>query len=116
MPVSTHKDTLPMPSHVAVRSRQVRRRSSSGNMLFGSVPDAALAPRVFTFTWERAHGPVADVVRRHFGDHGRATFTAKLPRTAEVVHVRWLSPPSIQWASAVAASMTGELEEVLAHE
>lgn len=115
--VSTHKDRgLPVPSDLAVRCRQVRRQSNEGNLVFTGVPDPALAPRLFTFIWRGVHGAIADVLRRHYQDHATETFEAVLPRTAEVVHVRWLSPPSINWSNAVAASVTGELEEVLAHE
>ena len=113
---STHANVLPTPSTVAVRDGTVRTRSAAGPFRFTHTPDAALNQRVFVFTWREESGAVADVLRRHFDDHSRSTFTCKLPRTGEVVHVRWLSPPSIQWRSSVAASVTGELEEALAHE
>lgn len=112
---STQNDALPMPSSVAVRCAQVRRQSTAGDLLFTHLPDASLSPRQFTFSWAR-HGAVADAIRRHYEDHCLSTFTVTLPRTGEVVHVRWFGPPSIGWNSAVAASVTGEFEEVLAHE
>ena len=107
-----------MPSAWSKRSQQTRHQTSmdSAQLLNTSVPDASLDPRLFTFTWSDAFGPVADAVRRHYDEHSSETFTVVLPRSGEIVTVQWFSPPSIQWTKPVVASLTGELEEVLAHE
>lgn len=110
---STPKDLLPTPGSWTQRSLQARGQTTSG-MRNTYRPDPALDPRLFTFVW--AEGPVADAARRHYDDHFADTFTVKLPRTAEVVTVQWFSPPSIKWTTPTAASLVGELEEVLAHE
>lgn len=113
---STLKDLLPLPSSIALRSGQARRQST-GQMLFTNRPDPALNPRRWLVSWgPNAHGAGIDVIRRHYDDHAAAVFTLTLPRTAEVVSVRWLTPPQIQWNNAVSASVTGEVEEALAHE
>jgi hypothetical protein len=109
-------DNLPRPSSFDVRCTKKRTISAAGNFVFMRQPDAALSPRQFMFTYTQCPAPVIDAVRRHWDEHNAATFTVKLPISAEVVTVRYLSPPSIQWNSAVTASATVELEEALAHE
>lgn len=114
---SVQADALPMPALVELRGAPVRAQSAAGDFVFTRVPDSQMVPRAWVFTWGGAHGAVGDVIRRHYADHFAAAFSFTLPRTAEVVILRWLSPPSIQWSSAVAiASATGEFEECLAHE
>lgn len=109
-------DALPGPSTVAVRHAQRRRFSAAGHLVFHHRPDAANKPRVFTFSWADRHGAVIDAVRRHYDEHFAASFTVRLPRTGEEVTVGWLRPPSLNWKNAVAASATGEFEELLARE
>lgn len=113
---SAEKDNLPRPGTFSIVNSQIRRASAAGSMVFTNRPDPALAPRRITFNWQNARGEVADAIRRHYKDHVHATFTLTMPRTGEAVVARWLSPPSIQWNSAVSASVTGEFEELLAHE
>lgn len=107
---------LPRPSAVEIRAVDVVGQSNAGNFLFTRQPDTALRGRVFLFIYDAAPAAVADAIRRHYREHFAKTFTVKLPRTGEVVRVRHLSSPSIQWHSAAAASATVELEEALAHE
>lgn len=114
--VSVHPDNLPRPNTVAVRYEQARRQSTAGEFLFSHRPDPARSPRVFDVSWVDTHGAVADVVRRHYDEHCFAVFTFTLPRSDEQVKVTWRSAPTIQWRSAVSASIAGELEEQLAYE
>jgi hypothetical protein len=109
-------NNLPRPSAVAVQMLQVRRQTPAGNLLMTRVPDTQLAPRRFTLSWREAYGAVGDAIRRHYREHPFETFTFKLPRTGEVVFVRWAAAPSISWTSAASASITAELDEMLAHE
>lgn len=102
---------------VTPRGGPVRMQSTDGHLLFTHTPDPDLVPRSWLFEWFSPHGAVGDAIRQHYRQHGEAVFPVTIPRTGEVVHVRWLSPPSIQWASAVSiASIAVELEEALAHE
>lgn len=110
-------NALPRPGMVTPRGGPVRLQSRDGHLLFTHTPDPDLVPRSWLFEWFAPHGAVGDAIRSHYDQHGQAVFTVTIPRTGEVVHVRWLSPPSIQWASAVSiASIAVELEEALAHE
>lgn len=87
-----------------------------GETLQSRRPDPEVKPRVFVLGWDNCYGAVGDAVRRHYRENPFGTWMFTVPKTAEVVTVYWLTPPSISWASAVSASMTGELEEALAHE
>lgn len=109
-------DLLPTPSTCAVQDASILRVSQGGETLQIHAPDAAVKPRVWVLTWENSYGAVGDAVRRHYRENPFGTWMFTVPKTAEVVTVYWLTPPSISWASAVSASMTGELEEALAHE
>lgn len=107
---------LPPPATVTVRGAPVRRSSAAGSLLFSSTPDAQLVPIVIDLAYVNAPGPVLDALRRHYREHGRETFLFTIPRTSEVVSVRYLTPPAFQWGSAVAGSATVELEVQLAHQ
>lgn len=108
-----------MPSSWQLQSNQVRRQSQAqagGQIILTEQEDASLDPRLFLFSWEVVNGAVADAINRHYEDHSAETFEVILPRTGETVVVQWSSGPQIQWSSPVAASLTGEFEEALAHE
>lgn len=112
----TAANSLPRPSAAATTTRQVRRQTAAGDLLLTRVPDSQLAPRLFTFLYRDAYGATGDAVRRHYLEHPFETFNVTIPRTGESVFVRYASAPSIAWSSAAAASITVELEEMLAHE
>lgn len=110
-------DALPNPSTFSVRGGPVRNGSTFGKLSMSATPDAAIAPRIFTFDWSDRHGAVADAVRRHYREHFAEAFTIRVPRTNEIVTVGWLSPPRVTWKNeTVAAGVTGEFEELPAHE
>lgn len=115
--MTVRADALPLPHRVAVRGGPLRRQSQSGDLLLTATPDPSLRPREFSFRWLQVPGVVADVVRRHYREHCHRVFAFTLPRTAEVVRLKWLSAPNVQWDSRVAASsIAAEFEEVLAYE
>jgi hypothetical protein len=114
---STHADLLPPPAAVTLRDDSIVRRSNQGAILLSARADAALKPRSWQLDWAVVNGAVADVVLRHYDDHRLETWTFKVPRTAELVTVRWLSRPAVNWrTSQVAESISGQIEETLAHE
>lgn len=106
--------TLPTPGTVTVRGAPLRRSTGAGPLLFSATPDAQLVPRVLDLAYVDVPGPVADAIRRHYREHRHRTFLWTLPRTAEVVSARHLSPPTIQWSSDVSASASVTLEIQLA--
>lgn len=112
----TAANSLPRPSAVETMVRQVRRQTAAGDLLMTRTPDSQLSPRSFAFVYRDAYGATGDAVRRHYLEHPFETFTVNLPRTGESVFVRYASAPSIAWSSTAAASITVELEEMLAHE
>jgi hypothetical protein len=114
---STHADLLPPPAAVTLHDDSIARRSDQGAVLLSARPDPAIKPRSWQLDWATTNGAVADVVLRHYDDHRTETWTFKVPRTAELVTVRWLSRPVVRWhTSQVAESISGEIEETLAHE
>lgn len=115
--VATHSGLIPQPAAHSILRMQARRQSSEGSMLFTAVPDPAQAPRRIRYEYRDPHGAIGDVMRRHYDEHALKTFSLTLPRTEEIVTVRWLGPPSLSWSSASSvASIAAEFEEVLAHE
>jgi hypothetical protein len=114
---STHADLLPRPAAVTLRDVSVMRQSSRGAIMQTVRPDTALKPRSWQLDWATTNGAVADAVLRHFDDHRLETWTFKLPRTGELVTVRWMGCPQVRWrTSQVAESITGQIMETLAHE
>jgi hypothetical protein len=111
-----HKNNLPRPGLVTMRGAPVRRRTASRPLLFSATPDQDLVPRVWNVIYPDAMGPVVDAIRDHYEEHVSAIFTFTLPRTAEVVNVRHLSPPAISWSNGISATVSVELEEQLAYQ
>ena len=115
--MSIHKDNLPRPSAVEFQRAPKRvQTATEGSMFMTSTADPALLPTRLTLFWDNVRPQVVDAIWQHFSEHCHATFSITEPRTAEVLLVRWLSPPSISWSTPVAASVTGDLEVALAYE
>jgi hypothetical protein len=113
---STHADALPMPGSIATRDAQVVRQGQ-GCVTFTAVANALLSPRTFQLVWTAPRGEVADAVLRHYDDHFREAWALTLPRTGEVVKVKWIACPTVRWRTPkVAESIEAQVEEVLAHE
>lgn len=114
---STLPSSLPPPAIVQTIDETSVLASTIGSMPRWHRPDAMLHPRRFRLTWGALHGAAADAIRRHYDDRPHGTFAFTVPRTGEVIVAVWVSPPTIQWASAVVATtVSAEVEEALAHE
>jgi hypothetical protein len=111
----TAATSLPRPSGVSMQIMQARMQSAAGNLLMTRTPDSQLAPRRFLFSWRDSYGATADAIRRHYREHPFETFSFTLPRTGEVVWLRYHSAPSVNWTSAASASISAEFDEMLAH-
>lgn len=114
---STPKNLIPTPGRVQILDGTIVRISEIGRLPRFHRPDGTLHPRRFVLTWELPNGAAGDWVRRHHDDYPHDVFEFQLPRTGETVFAVWAGPPNIQWASSTtAATITAEVEEVLAHE
>jgi hypothetical protein len=114
---STPLDLILTPAFVQVLDESVVLQSEIGNLPRFHRPDPTLHPRRFLLTWSQPNGTVGDWARRHYDEHPHEVFVFTVPRTGELVHAMWAAPPHIQWASATTvASITAEVEEVLAFE
>jgi len=111
------RDVVPTPATVDLIDDSVVLLSPFGRMPRQHRPDPTLHPRRWGVVWVRPNGALGDWARRHYADFPHEVFSFKLPRSGEVVFVKWRGPPNIQWSSATTvAGISAEVEEVLAHE
>jgi hypothetical protein len=108
---------LPAPALVSRVDETVVRHSSVPGIPRHHRPDPTLHPGRARVLWQGCSGAIGDAIRRHYDEHPNAVWSWTVPRTGEVVRALWAAPPNIQWASATTvASITAEVEIVLAHE
>lgn len=115
--MSIQSTNLPQPSSVDERVRTGIRQSVQvqSAMILTEVADAENQPSTFRLSYEGVNRSVIDALAQHYEQHHAGSFVWYEPQGGAAHAVRYLSPPNINWTSAVAASATLELEEVLAH-
>ncbi|MFN3242068.1 MAG: hypothetical protein ACE37K_11195 [Planctomycetota bacterium] len=106
---------LPPPSAVAERPDPGFETSDSGPLVFGQTVDAELCARELLLTWSDKRREVADAIWRHYLEHGVGAFDWTPPGESQAIKVRWLTPPQFSYSSPTTASVSGELEVLLAH-
>ena len=110
-------NNLPNPSVAHdIEDRPRRITPSWSQTVLRAIPDDHLRPRRWLLGWDNVPRAVAVAIREHYAAHRWATWSWTVPRTGEVVFVRWLSPPAISWRTATSASATAELGQALAVE
>ncbi len=116
--MTIHPDALPMAGLTAEARGPRKRVSQDGDFRFQHLPDASprMVRRSWLLSWQAAPRAVADAVWRHYTAHKTTTFRWAAPRTAEVLYVRWLSPPAFSFASPHGVLITAEIEQAEAHE
>tara|TARA_R110000796_G_scaffold229663_2_gene347056 strand:+ start:1254 stop:1628 length:375 start_codon:yes stop_codon:yes gene_type:complete len=116
-------EALPMVSNYALRKPPglFESRGDLRRMHLTSQPDPENLTRIWLLSWQLVNPDVVKAIWSHYEQHGLGTFQWKVPLTGSPAeystdrHFRWATPPNVQWSSPRSASVTGELEEVLAY-
>lgn len=109
-------NNLPMPGMIAERFEPRTRRSAGGDFRFRNTPDPLNKRRSWLLTWQQVPSATADAVWQHYREHSVGTFTWFVPRTAELIPVRWVTPPAFSWTSPQQVTVTAEIEQAEAFE
>jgi hypothetical protein len=111
---------LPAPSNYALRRSSGVFESAPNvrRMHLIDQPDSDVLVDVILLTWQNVSHAAAAAIFEHYEEFAAGTFNIhwpNLPEVAEVpLHVRWLTPPVINTQTPTTASVTGEVETVLA--
>lgn len=114
-------DALPAPSNYARRkaSGVFEPRNDLRRMHYTDQPQQAdHQVSVILLTWQNVRPEVVDAIMAHYDAYGVGTWLWSQPALEDVpadgLHVRWLSEPNVNTSTPISASVTGELEHVLA--
>lgn len=113
-------NALPGPSNYALRhsSGVYEPRQDLRRMHLIDQPDPSVLPTVILLTWQNVRHEVAAAILEHYETFAATTFGLAIPDLPDggefPIHVRWLTPPGIKTQTPTTASVTGEVETVLA--
>lgn len=103
-----------MPANYGKRIGRGVAESSIGDLHLTYHIDDELNPKIWLLTWQFASRAQVDAIWQHYDQHSIGSFKWKPPVIKTLRTFQWFSPPSIQWTTPVSASVTGEIEQLLA--
>lgn len=107
--------TLPQPATFSVsQSNNVFESEEVGDLHLTYRPDTELQPRLWSLQWTNVRHEVVEAIWQHFEAFTCGTFLWTPPGGDKLLTMQWRSAPSVEWQSAVTASVTADLEELLA--
>lgn len=109
-------DSLPPPSSYSRRHDATFVESTRGEfpLRHGRTLDDELVQVAYSLAWVDKPRGVAEAIWQHYVTHGIGAFDWTIPNGA-TIKVRWASPPQFTHTSPTTASVTGELEQLLAY-
>jgi len=105
---------LPAVSYCTRVSDYNRQVSTQGNMRTLYRVDAQVRGERFQLTWTDAEPETAAAISQHYDAHAAGVFRWKAPTDTAETTWRYLNAPTTQYLTARSASVSVEVERVLA--
>jgi hypothetical protein len=105
---------LVMPANYATRRGLGLSTGRIGDLHLTDQVDDELKPMLWLLTWQFATPEQVDAIWQHYDQHFHGTFKWLPPQGDGLRTFQWITAPSVQWTTPRSASVTGEIEQVLA--